>query len=143
MSGILKMIRLNSAITHSLSVYLSSPSPRVNSPNCPVRPGADRAQLCVSLRDVPRRFLDLQPLKTRSDGGLLHWRLHSGAFFGFPGINLSFVGLSTWWQVSPGNKGRRTTKRPRQPSCHVTVGRHFFSCQNMGANKHGESHPLG
>lgn len=126
LSGILKMIRLNSALTHSLSVSLNSPSPRLNSPNCPVRPGADRAQLCVSLRDVPRRFLDLQSLKTRSNGRLLHWRLHGGFFFGFPGIKLSFFGLSTWWQVSPGYKGRRRTKRPRKSSRHMTVGRHSF-----------------
>lgn len=43
---------------------------RVNSPHRPVSSGADGPQRRVPLRDVPRGFLDLQPVKPRSDGGL-------------------------------------------------------------------------
>lgn len=116
------------------------PPPRVNSPNCPVSSGADRPQRRVSLRDVPRRFLDLQSVKTRSDGGLLHWRLHGAVFFEFPVINLFFscfffysVGLSTW-QVRSDSKGKSSarkrprfcTARPAPPSRHMMVGCHAF-----------------
>lgn len=57
------------------------PSFCVNSPNCPVRSRADRLQTRVPLRDVPRRFLDLQSVKTRSDGRVLQRRLHGAVLF--------------------------------------------------------------
>lgn len=51
----------------------------VNSPHGPVSSGADRPQRRVSVRDVPRRLLDLESVKARSDCGVLHWRLHVAA----------------------------------------------------------------
>lgn len=61
---------------------------RVNSPNCPVSPGADRPQRCVPLRDVPRRFLDLLSAETRSDG-ILRGRLHGSGSFQVPKLWVS------------------------------------------------------
>lgn len=137
-----RIIGLNGPRSHEMtnsatqSAWSGVPPPRVNSPNCPVSSGADRPQRRVSLRDVPRRFLDLQSVKTRSDGGVLHRRLHGAVFFEFPVISLFFyysVVLSTW-QVRSGSQGKsRARKRPRfctaspaPPNRHMMVGCHAF-----------------
>lgn len=76
------------------------PPPRVNSPNCPVRSAAHRPQRRVPLRDVPRRFLDLQSVKTPSDGGILHWRLHGDVLVGFP-VRLLVINVSPGVKFQP------------------------------------------
>lgn len=72
-----------------------APSPG-NSPNCPVGAGADRPQRRVSLRDVPRRFLDLQSVKTRSDREIVHLRIHDAVLFQLPVGVLVIKRLQPW-----------------------------------------------
>lgn len=98
--------------------------PRVNSPHRPVSSGADRRERRVSLRDVPRRLLDLQSVKARSDGRFLHRRLHGDGLLQFV---VGFVLTRPSRIYLPGElQGHAPFYSP--VCLHLQAGRDFLSC---------------